>query len=123
MNKYQYINLVCQVAPDTNDYYYLKVPTEYLNQHLEKFHRLGEKISLYFSTEPDRLFNELRGTGNLNFEQFVVKDRSVKNSMTKVTKKDKRSDPYKNFNFRVAIVATAVASAGITYLAKKWRKG
>lgn len=43
--------------------------------------------------------------------------------MTKVTKNTSRFDPYKNFKFRAALVAAAVASViGIKHLTKKQEK-
>lgn len=43
--------------------------------------------------------------------------------MTKVAKNTSRSDPYKNFKFRVALVAAAVASViGIKHITKKQEK-
>jgi uncharacterized protein YkuJ len=71
-SKYDYLNFVCQVAPDKNEYHYLKVPVTYLNEHLDKIHRIGEKIDLYLSANPDSLFVEERGKGRLNFSQFVI---------------------------------------------------
>ena len=72
-SKYNFVNLVCQVAPDKNDFHYLKVPTSYLNENLKKFHRVGDIISLYLSAEISNLFAEIRGTGNLDFSKFLVK--------------------------------------------------
>lgn len=71
--KYDYVNLICQAAPNENKFYYLKVPTKYLHKHLEKFHRLKGKISLYLSANPKTLFIEERGNGSLDFSGFVVR--------------------------------------------------
>src|SRR5689334_7245541 len=62
-----HINMLCQVNPDENEFYYLKVPAGFLHEHLDKFHFVGDKISLYFSTHPKTLFVEERGKGNLDF--------------------------------------------------------
>jgi len=70
--QYDYVNLVCQVAPGINDYHYLRVPTKFLNEHLKKFHRIKENISLYLSAHPDTLFIEERGEGRLDFSKFIV---------------------------------------------------
>jgi hypothetical protein len=67
-----YINILCQVAPNGNDFHYLKVPARFLYEHLDNFHFVGDTISLYFSTHPKTLFVEERGKGNLDFEQFLV---------------------------------------------------
>ena len=70
-NKYDYVNFICQVAPDKNDFHYLKVPTKFLQDHLDKFHRIGEKVDIYLSARPENLFVELRGIGQLNFGGFL----------------------------------------------------
>jgi hypothetical protein len=67
-----YINILCQVAPNENDFYYLKIPAKFLYEHLEKFHIVNDIISLYFSTDPKELFIELRGEGSLDFSKFLV---------------------------------------------------
>jgi hypothetical protein len=69
---HDYVNLLCQVAPSETNFHYLKVPVSYLLQHLEKFHKIGGKMDMYLSAEPDTLFMEIRGTGRLDFSQFVV---------------------------------------------------
>lgn len=67
-----HINLLCQVGPAEDDFYYLKVPVTFLNQHLAKFYKVGNMVSLYFSTDPIKLFKEERGTGGLNFKSFLI---------------------------------------------------
>ena len=66
------INLICQLAPDENSFHYLKVPVHFLLDHLDKFHIVEDKISIYLSTDPKKLFAEERGTGNLDFSSFLV---------------------------------------------------
>jgi hypothetical protein len=72
INKYNYVNLICQVAPGDNDFHHLKVPSKYLREHLDKFHRIGEKIDLYLSANPETLFVEERGEGRLDFSKFLI---------------------------------------------------
>lgn len=67
-----YINILCEAAPNEISYYYLKVPSKFLKQHLDKFHLVGDIISLYLSTDPRNKFVELRGRGALDFSQFIV---------------------------------------------------
>ena len=68
-----YINLICQVAPNKMDFHYLKVPITYLQEHLDKFDIVQKKmIHLYLSADPHKLFVEERGTGKLNFSKFLV---------------------------------------------------
>ena len=71
IKKYGFVNFICQVAPEKNDFHYLKVPTEFLQDHLDKFHRIGENVDIYLSARPETLFIEIRGIGRLNFSNFV----------------------------------------------------
>jgi hypothetical protein len=70
--RYEYVNLLCQVGPGKNEYYYLKVPTSFMNEHLKKFDFIGDKISLYLSANPNTLFVEERGEGKLKFNNFLI---------------------------------------------------
>lgn len=70
INKYDYVNFICQVAPGKNDFHYLKVPTQFLQDNLHKFHRIGEMVDIYLSARPETLFVEIRGSGKLNFSKF-----------------------------------------------------
>lgn len=63
-----YVHILCQVAPGKSDFHHLKVPTKFLKEHLKQFHSLKEKISLYLSADPQKLFIEERGEGSLNFK-------------------------------------------------------
>jgi hypothetical protein len=74
MKRYKYVNLVCQVAPGENKFHFLKVPTPFLNQHLDKFDRIKENIAIYLSANPEKLFKEERGRGEVNFRGFLVED-------------------------------------------------
>lgn len=67
-----YINILCEGEPTKSGFYYLKVPSKFLSEHLDKFHLVGGIISLYLSTDPNNRFMELRGEGKLNFKQFLV---------------------------------------------------
>ncbi len=65
----------------------------------------------------------MRGEGNLDFKQFLVTDTIDNQKISTLSKKRSRLDPYKNFNFRVALVAAAVASVVVVLsLTKKRRK-
>jgi hypothetical protein len=75
-SKYDFVNFVCQVTPNKNDFHYLKVPLTYLNEHLDKFHRIGENIDLYLSANPNTLFVEERGKARLNFSKFLIEKGS-----------------------------------------------
>ena len=72
-NTLGYINLVCQAVPDKNEFYYLKVPVQFLIDNLDQFHVVKDNISMYLSTDEKRLFIEERGTGNLDFSVFFIR--------------------------------------------------
>jgi hypothetical protein len=71
-NKDTFINILCETEPSSNDFYYLKVPVDFIKEHKEKFHKIGDKIDWYLSADPDTLFREIRGEGKLNFSAFLV---------------------------------------------------
>jgi hypothetical protein len=48
------------------------VPVKYLLEHFEKFHKIAGKMYMYLSAEPNSLFVEIRGIGQLDFSKFVV---------------------------------------------------
>ena len=73
--RHSHINLLCEVSPNSDDFHYLKVPTKYLNENLENFHTIGNLIDLYLSTEPKTFLIEIRGKGNLDFSQFLIKEK------------------------------------------------
>ena len=67
-----FIHILCEATPGSNDFYHLKIPTQFLKEHLIKFHSVGDgKVDFYFSTDPNRLFVEERGKGNLDFKKFL----------------------------------------------------
>ena len=68
----QYLNILCQIALNINDFHHLRVPTKFLIEHLKGFHTIGEQISLYLSADPETLFKEERGEAGLNFSIFIV---------------------------------------------------
>jgi hypothetical protein len=67
-----HINILCEAEPNEIRFYYLKVPSKFLIEQLDKFHLIGDIISLYLSTDPQRMFIELRGKGNLDFSEFLI---------------------------------------------------
>ena len=69
----KYINIVCEKLPGSNDFYYLKVPVKFFKDHLKAFHIVKDKtISMYLSADENNLFEEIRGTGRLDFGQFLI---------------------------------------------------
>ena len=71
-NENKFINLLCQVEPNKKEFYYLKVPTDYFEEHLKNFHIVNDIASLYLSADLNNLFVEIRGKGNTAFAQFLV---------------------------------------------------
>jgi hypothetical protein len=68
-----YINLICQAAPNSSDYHYLKVPVKYFREQIDKFDIVQDKmIHIYLSADTNKLFLEERGTGKLDFSKFLV---------------------------------------------------
>ena len=53
----------CKIAPNTNDFYYLKVPSKLLHHHLHELHRIGENIDIYWQIQK----------GKLNFSGFLIR--------------------------------------------------
>jgi hypothetical protein len=73
IKEYAFINILCEVAPGKNEFYHLKVPTQFIRENLVAFHVIKEKIvDFYLSTDPKKIFVEERGRGNLNFKAFLV---------------------------------------------------
>jgi hypothetical protein len=70
---YDHVIILCQAAPLQNEFHYLKVPVGFFHEHFDNFHKIGGEIDLYLSAEPQNLFREIRGTGNLDFSAFVIK--------------------------------------------------
>jgi hypothetical protein len=66
------IHLLCQVAPDTNDFHYLKVPVDFLGKELPNLCvRKNGKVSLFLSAERKELFIDQRGSGKVRFAQLL----------------------------------------------------
>lgn len=74
------IHLVCQVAPNRNDFYYLNVPIVFFREHLRhlKIRKDNGRVSIYLSADPNHMFLEERGTGDINFSGFVVSKEKLK---------------------------------------------
>ena len=68
----KYVHFVCQKENTLKDFYYLKVPIDFLKVYADQFFFRKPKkcFSFYFSAEPDTLFKELRGKGNVDFSNF-----------------------------------------------------
>ena len=66
------IHLLCQVAPDSKDFHYLKVPVEFLKKEkLNLSIRKNGKLSLFLSAEQDEMFVEKRGSGKVSFGRLL----------------------------------------------------
>lgn len=72
LNKYSYINILCECSPGQNSFYHLKIPTRYILENLSNFHSIdGKKIDFYFSTDPAKFFIEIRGSNPSDFSIFL----------------------------------------------------
>jgi hypothetical protein len=66
------IHLLCQIAPDTNDFYRLNVPVKFLETELPNLYvRKNGKVSLFLSAERHEMFIEQRGTGKVSFARLL----------------------------------------------------
>lgn len=71
------IHLICQSAPNNDDYYCLSVPSMYFVENLSQLSVIGQgKVSLFLSAEPQNLFADERGSGRLKFDNFLVNSSS-----------------------------------------------
>jgi hypothetical protein len=76
-SKFDFVNILCQVDPLSNEFYYLKVPVSFINKRKEQFHKIGVEIDLYLSAEEHNLFTETRGEGKLDFSKFLIDAKAV----------------------------------------------
>jgi hypothetical protein len=72
--RFNFLNLLCQVTTNSLEFHHLRVP---MGLFLACKHHLGmrekeKKFSLYLSAEESRLFRELRGGGQIEFDVFWV---------------------------------------------------
>jgi hypothetical protein len=68
-----FLNLLCQVAPNSSEFRHLRVPMEYFRDQERHLGSRADKFSLYLSAEKPRLFRELRGDGSVDFGAFEVR--------------------------------------------------
>jgi hypothetical protein len=71
----QFLNLLCQVAPDSSDFRHLRVPMRYFLEHKEGLWFREDKLLFapHLSAEKPSLFREMRGNGRIEFGAFEVK--------------------------------------------------
>lgn len=70
------IDLLCEVAPGANKFYYLKVPVAFFKRELPKLNvrkvrNNGMAVSLFLSAEPDEMFVDQRGGGRTGFSSLL----------------------------------------------------
>lgn len=67
------IDLLCEVAPGANKFYYLKVPVEFFKKELPKLwvRKDGKLLRLHLSAEPEEMFVDRRGNGKIGFSGFL----------------------------------------------------
>jgi hypothetical protein len=66
------VHLVCETAPGSTAFHYLRVPAAFLREHLADLDRPGDgrAVSLFLSAEPETMFRDERGPGRLDFSIF-----------------------------------------------------
>ena len=67
------IHFICQILPNKEEYYYLKIPVNYFIELLSELKILNsKKISLFLSAESKNMFQDERGFGKVHFNKFLV---------------------------------------------------
>jgi hypothetical protein len=68
------VYLVCEKAPEEEDFHYLRLPGSYLLENQDKLdiRRDKNKFSMFLSAEQENLFQDERGDGKVSFSQFLV---------------------------------------------------
>lgn len=64
------LHLICETAPGKNEFHYLSIPKKYVSANLDKLYVRKELVSIYISAEPEKMFVEQRGAGEVRFEKF-----------------------------------------------------
>jgi len=69
----QHIDLKLQEDPGSERYYHLKVPTSFFKLHWDSFYFRADRnnISLFLSAVPVTIFTDKRGSGKINFKEFL----------------------------------------------------
>jgi hypothetical protein len=66
------LHIVLEKAPDSGDFLYLRVPVPYLSAQLPKLDiRANGRVSLFLSAEGGQFLRDRRGSGKVNFQQFL----------------------------------------------------
>ena len=66
------VHLVCQLIGEAEPFAHLCVPTDWLRERKQELHiRPGKGVSIYVSAEDDSLYREMRGTGQIEFSEFL----------------------------------------------------
>lgn len=67
------IHVVCQAAPSSPDFHYLRVPADHLRANLAGLDMPGDgrMVSLFLSAEPATSFRDERGPAHLELRQFL----------------------------------------------------
>jgi hypothetical protein len=72
VEQYTHINLLCQASPESQKFFFLKVPSSFFKEHLSKFDIVRDKIHIYLSPDPVNFLTEIRGKGALKFGSFLI---------------------------------------------------
>jgi hypothetical protein len=70
--KAEAIDLLCEVAPGANKFYYLKVPVAYFKMEKSKLDVNQQGLTrMHLSSEPEEMFVDRRGSGRVAFSSFL----------------------------------------------------
>jgi len=69
-----YINLLCQSEKEPHSFYHFRIPNSYFAKHKRElaFRRDRRMYSLHLSGEAGRKFQDVRGSGKVDFSSFLV---------------------------------------------------
>jgi hypothetical protein len=66
------IDLLCEIAPGANKFYYLKVPVDFFKKEKPKLNvNAHGLLRLHLSAEPEEMFVDRRGSGRIAFNRFL----------------------------------------------------
>ena len=66
------VNLLCQKEIDSDEFYWLRIPTEHFRKHEAGFSIDGNrKINLIINAAHDHRFKEMRGSDRSDLSEFV----------------------------------------------------
>jgi hypothetical protein len=68
----EFINILCQDVLGSDDFFHLKVPSQYIWENIDSFDRIKNHIAIYLSPRAENYMRELRGKGKVSFKPFLT---------------------------------------------------